>query len=817
MIKQIVKSGFRQIWRHPLLPVLNMLGLAGGIAVTTLILLYAHIELNYDNWVTDQERLYRIEGQFIASGNYMNGTMSPVAPTILAEVPEAEAVVRVRDRYIPVKLDDFVNFEVVASVDADFFSIFPLRSIEGQVFAPFANENSLILSEAMAQKYFGDENPIGQTLTVNGDTEYSVSGIFENLPEHTDFSFDFVRPFQSGVITQETSWNNVNLDTFIRLKEGANVADVTEKLAIFVDQNRPFSVGTPGEMKDIFRLFLQPFGDLHLGSSGRTAGNSIGDYATVYGFLAIAILILAISTFNYVSLAMARAIEREKEFCIRKVSGANAQQIVGHVMTESLVQTIIAAVIGLLIADDMLPLLGTVVGENYTLSSMLQTEGFLIFVLATFGLGIIAGAYPAVITSRFRPAAFLSGGRSRRAGVNRLRGILVFIQFTAAIALLIGAVTISRQMAHINTLDLGYDPTNLVVVRGLERGEIARADAFKAQVEALRGVKSATRSQVVPNDNSYSFEGLFSKHLPRDQEASVRMIASDYDFFETYSAHLLAGRPLDERYAADQTNLRNTEDLTEDTGNETRNVVLNQTVVRELGYSPDTILNEPVYMSLASGGFITLTVVGVVDDIRFSSARRPIDGKIYYQWPAAFRSLSVRLDAGQSSEQQQAVLAEIESIWNSMYPDVPYRQRFAEETIEGLYEDENRQLTLFTAFSGLAVILSLVGLIGLVLNSINHRTKEISIRRVLGASMKDNLKLFTWQYLKPVLIANVPAWAAAYFFLNAWLEKFPQRIELAPEIYLFGGGTILVVTILLISGMVAKVANTPPVHALKHE
>ena len=335
-------------------------------------------------------------------------------------------------------------------------------------------------------------------------------------------------------------------------------------------------------------------------------------------------------------------------------------------------------------------------------------------------------------------------------------------------------------------------------------------------MQGISGVQSVTRSRVVPNDNSFSVEGFFSKHLPRAQETTVRLISADYDFFDAYKATLVAGRSLEERYADDRVNLYDRVALSEDTG--TNNVVINTTMVKALGYaSPETILGEQVYMSVETGGFVTVTVAGVVNDIRFRSARSPINSKVYFNWPEEFEVMTVRIDPQAGTTQQQSTLAALKSAWDQMYPDIPFRQSFMEERIEGLYRNENQQLTLFMAFSGLAVLLSLVGLIGLVLNSINHRTKEISIRRVLGASVRDNLKLFTWQYLKPVLIANVPAWAVAYYFLNAWLEKYPQRIELSAEVYVLGGGAILLVTVLLISGLVVRVAATPPVHALKHE
>ncbi|WP_262694361.1 ABC transporter permease [Kordiimonas aquimaris] len=811
MFKQVIKSGFRQIIRKPVLPVLNMIGLAGGIAATILILLYAHVELNFDSWVTDQERLYRVEGQFLRGQGYMINTMTPLAPKMADEISEVETAVRVGNRLWTVEHGDFLNYENVTVADADFLKIFPVEFVEGNAENAFRSLNSTILSQSMAVKYFGSETALGKTFTAN-DIEYSVTGVFKDLPQYTDFSFDFVMPFQDQFANRPESWSNVSLRTYVRLKEGVNVEDVHAKLAAFVDQHRPFNVSSPGEMKDIFRLFLQPFGDIHLGSSGRSAGNSIGNYTTVYGFLAVAIMILAISTFNYVSLAMARAVEREKEFCIRKVSGASAKHIVTHVMTESILQTVLAALLGLLVADDLLPFFGSIVGVEYSLAEIFQTEGFIVFALSIFGLGILAGLYPAVITSRFRPVKFLSGGRSQRAEVNRFRRVLVFIQFTASISLLIGAMTINQQITHMNTLDVGYNPSNLLLVRGINRADTARAESFKDRVRNIEGIQSVTRSEVVPGDNSFSVEGFFSKHVAQDQDVGLRLVASDYDFFDTFGASIAAGRALNEQYAADQVNLRRIRTAPTDTN--TRNVVINRLAATSLGYAnPEAIIGEPIYMTVDSGGFMTVTVVGVVDDMQFISARTTTDPKVYFRHADIFRTLTVRFDPAR----EQSVVSELQTVWREMYPEIPYRQIFMEERLDGLYNRENQELTLFTIFSGLAAVLSLVGLVGLVLNSISHRTKEISIRRVHGASVRDNIKLFTWQYMKPVLVANIPAWIVAYYFLSGWLEKYPYRIDISPVYYLMGGGAIVSITILLTTALVLKAASIPPVRALQYE
>ncbi|UTW56554.1 ABC transporter permease [Kordiimonas sp. SCSIO 12610] len=811
MLKQILKTGFWQMIRRPALPLLNMLGLAAGIAVSILILLYVHVELNYNSWVENHEGLYRVEGQALRSttGGYGINTVTPLAPTIRENIDEAELALRMGFRNWPIKQDTLINYETITIADQGLFDIFTVDFVSGTAQTAFSNNHSVVLSEAMAAKYFGTGNAIGQTLTVN-NIDYIVSGVFKDLPAHTDFNIQIAIQYSDALVPNHASWDNVSLQTYVKLRDGASIADVEEKLAVIVDEHRPFQGPGTSDMREIYRLFLQPFGDIHLGSSDRTSANSIGRYATVYSFLGIAILVLAISVFNYVSLATARAVEREKEFCLRKVSGANYFQIIRHVMIEMAMQTIPAALIGLLIAADLLPYFGSIMGVEYKLGDLFDTSGITIFAISTILLGLVAGFYPALIINKFRPVKFLSGGKSQRANVTRFRTALVFIQFTASIALIIGAVAISRQMAHIQDLDLGFEPSNIVLIRGLDRGvDASRSESFKAQIAKLSGVETVTRSSVVPNDNRVTYEGFYSKFQTPESLIGLRLVATDDDFFTSYQANLISGRQLNTNFADDFVELNN---YSPRDGN--KNVVINREAVRNLGYeSPSAIIGEHITMDLGEGQGADLTIVGVIDDIQFRSARRPMENKIYFHSPNALNVMSVRLVKGMEAQ----TISDIEAIWQQMYPETPFLLQYMEERIASLYDNENQQLSLFAVFSILAVILSLVGLIGLVSNSIAHRAKEFSIRRVLGASVADNLKLFTWQYLKPVLIANLPAGFVAYYFLNDWLQKYPSRIDMGADLYLIGGGTIVCITVVLVASLVLRAASVPPVKLLKYE
>jgi putative ABC transport system permease protein len=811
MFIQTLQSGFRQIWRRPVLPIMNIVGLAAGIAVATVIFLYADVELNYNTWVKNQDNLFRIEGQFIQSpnGGYTTNTMIPLGPAIASEIREVQSVVRINQPHETVKKGQFLNYETLTYTDSGFFSMFPLTFTAGSITGFFDTENRVMLSKSMAEKYFGSTNIIGETLELNGGKVYDVYGIFEDIPDNSDLEIDFVAKLPSDIVG---TWNNVNLETYISITNSSDIATVEDKLAILVDEHRPFTSTSQGEMKDIFRLFLQPFDDIHLGSNGRTSSGSIGNYATVYGFIALAIMIVAISVFNYISLATARAVEREKEFCLRKVSGASATQIIKQVMIEMAAQTIPAVVIGLFIASDLLPFFSNFIGVDYSFDALATPQGISVIILWTIALSILAGLYPSIIISRYRPIVFISGGRSFRPGVARTRAVLVFLQFSVTISLIIGAVTINRQMSYINNIDLGFNPENLIILRGLQSSDnTVRSATLRDRIAQVNGVVSTSRSSLVPNDNRYHYEGFISEHLSRENMAGMRLIGAGFNFINTLDARLNAGRLLSDDFADDKVNLF-TYDVTDTSGSS--NVMINREAATKLGYAtPEIALGKQINMVLESEGLAPLTIVGIIENISYESVRRPMEPRIYSYHEPALSTLSIRVH----DKNNAAIIDEIEAIWQEMYPETPILLEYMEERIDALYADEQQQLKLFVTFSVLAIILSLIGLIGLVLNSIIHRTREISIRKVLGASSIDNIKLFVWQYLKPVLIANIPAWAVSYYFLSNWLSKYPDRISLSVDLYLIGSGIIIATTALLVTTIVSRVTDLSPALTLKHD
>jgi putative ABC transport system permease protein len=813
-MSKIFVTIFKQAMQRPVLSLLNLVGLAGGIATCMLIFLYAWSELNYDSWVPEQDGLYRVEGHFVQSATgFAPSTQVPLAEALMVEGSAFSRAIRQSQSEWPVQRDDFINYESVDVVDPGFLDMFPLNFIAGSRESTFSTLNNVLISQSMATKYFGETDAIGQTLTLNGNLEYTVSGIFTDLPARSDVNVHILVPLQNSLLRSPESWDNISLRTFVRLKPGASVADAEAQLAQLVEKHRPFTGESPGEMSEFYRLFLQPFGDIHLGSRGRTGADSIGNYGLVYGFVGIAILILAISAFNYVSLSTARALEREKEICLRKVMGAKRSQIVKLIMTESIGQTTIAALLGLMIIVDALPFFSEAMGQQFTLSELYQPIPVALFIIGTLIVGILSGLYPAFFVSAFRPVKFLSGGRSRRAGLNRLRTGLVFVQFTVCIGLIIGAVTISKQISHINGINLGFDQNNLIIVRGINRAETAsRAEALKQFVATIPGVEAVTRSQIVPLESRTSIEGFYNRNILRDESIPLRLIPVDYDFFPAYGATIIAGRQLSDQYAGDIVELDGYGHWSEEDG--VGNVVLNRESVKDFGYtSPEAAVGEQILLWQEGGGTHPLSIVGVVEDVRFNSTRGDTQALVFYHNPDRMDSMTIRT----SEDNTNGVIQALGGIWADMYPNTPLRLEFMEERIESQYQSEDQQLRLFVFFAGLTLLLSLIGLIGLVVNSVTHRTREISIRRVVGASVGDIIKLFTWDYLKPVVLANIPAWFLAWYFLGQWIERYSQRIEMGPSLYLIGGGTILAVTMIVVTLLVTRSALTPPVHALRYE
>ncbi len=805
----VLMSLARQFVYKPFFTLLNLLGLAAGIATCVLILLYTSHELSFDDWVADQDTLYRVEGQFIQSGTYLTNTMTPLQPAIEAGIPEIAASARYYRPTWPVKKGNFVEYETVSLVDRDFLDMFPLAPVAGARPAAFTTPSDIFISERIAQKYFGADAPIGETLTINQTSSYTVAGIFRDLPANSDFTLDFVIEFQENLIPRAESWNNVGLQTYVRLEEEANKADVLEKLALIVDANRPFIGIAPGDMRELFWLFLQPFSDIHLGSYGRTSSNEVGKYSMIYGLIAIAFLILIVSAFNYVGLATARALEREKEICLRKVLGANRRRIVHHILAESIAMTILAALIGIGIAEMTLPYFSSILDADFSSADLFTAVNMAWFIIGSLILGTIAGLYPAFFVTGFRPVRFLNGSRAGRAGLAKIRAGLVFVQFLVAISLIAGAVTISQQIQLIQSRDLGFEQSDILVLRGVNRPEtVSKAETLKERLKAAPGVESAARSSVAPLDNSSHYEGFFSRHVTREESATLRIFATDYDFLDTYRAKLSVGRFLEERFAKDEIEWDQLMAGSENTGS---NIVINQAAVALLGYSdPQTILGETIQLELDSGGAQPLTVVGVVGDIYFRSLRNDMEGQIFTYDPDNLDNLSIRLRDGTPE-------AAIREIWSDLYPDTPYRADFLEDRISASYSDEQSQLQLFIVFSAITIILSIVGLVGMVLNSVAHREKEISLRRVVGASVGNIVRLFTWQYLRPVLIAILPASLIAYYFLDQWLQKYPERVDIGVGLFVLSGGSVMIITAILVAMLVSRRALTSPALGLRYE
>ena len=815
MLHRIVKSVVRQFFRRPAFSILNLTGLAAGIAAGVLIFLYAFQEMNVDAWVPDQDHLYRVEGRFVQapSGGWVTFTPTPLKAELATQVSEVELAARLLYRTQPVKRGQQVNYEQVAIVDPDFLKLFPLMLVGGRPASLAGNPNDILISETMAAKYFGTDNAVGQTLTLDGNLDVTVAGVIRDLPAGSDFSLDLVMALRDELVFRPDSWNVLTLRTYVRLASGAEAREVNQKLTTIVESRRPFFGNTPDEMRSLFRLFLQPFGDIHLGSTGRSGANASGNYATIYGFIIIAALVLGISAFNYMSLATARSLEREREICLHKVAGARRHQIACMAIGESVIQTVLAAVLGLMVAIEVLPFFNTLLDQRLLASDLWQPGVLSLFFAAALSLGVLAGLYPAVIVAGFRPARVLSGGHSDRLGLSRFQTGIVFMQFAVAIGLIVGTVTIFRQVDLINTTDLGFNRDGLVVIRGVNRQDTAAgAEAFRERVGTLAGVQSTTFSEIVPMDSSTSMEEFFSHNVAPEEAPAIRVIGIDWDFFQIYGSTLVAGRLPNPLLASDETRIYpNIE-----TGDAARagNVFLNETAVRGLGFAePQKAVGEQIFLTVANGISLAFTVAGVVRDVHFRSVKAGPQAVVFYRDGSRLENLTVRLQSGM----EQEVLPVIAVIWAEMFPETPLRYDFLEERVDNLYRTEKRQLRLFGIFSGLAIALSLFGLAGLVLNSIARRNREISIRKILGARQLDVIRLFTWQYMRPVLIAAIPGSAAAYWFLADWLEQYAVRVELEPALFLTAGGSLLLLTLSLVAAIVIRTARKPPALALRYE
>jgi len=824
MLKNYLTVALRSLLKSRLYSAINILGLAVGLASCILIVLYVRFETSFDSWLPHSERIYQLHVRFDVPGRApMEGGIAP-GPALAAlqkDFSEIEAGARMLRMLPVIKRGADVFREPLMLADPAFLDIFKLEMVSGD--AVLRDPASVIISETTAHKYFGSGPALGQTLPVTfsfGPRDMRVAGVFKDLPDNTHLNINLL-----GVINEPdfekmpwmfSSWTSTNTTIYIKLKPGADIAAMRAALPAFEVRNVPDITLDGNDLKvaDFLTLSLMPLADLHLRSPPSDVGKPIGDAKTVATFSVVAGMILLIACINFTNLATARASQRAREVALRKVLGARRSQLITQFLTESLLTAAAAFAIAVALTYLVLPVYNNFLERDLSLS-LIGSDGMMpVLLVVTAAIGLAAGLYPALYLSSFLPARILKANKSAAAeGSGRLRAALVVVQFAISIGLLICTAVVYGQTVYARNMDLGYDRSGLMVVRGLG-GPLYEnmRQALVKETAKLNGVTNVALSDDVPTDQNNNNNIFDIPGKPSPNPIIIMKKTVDYNFFSTYRIPLAAGRYFNESYGGDDFSGTDEEKKTR-----SANIILNESALSRLGFaSAQDAISKPLRFTVGdinSAVMVPVTVVGVVEDVSYRSARDELS-PMYFQYAREdFRTMTVRYDGVAGAEVQEAV----GKLWHELAPTLPYRAEFIENLIAAQYQREEAEANMFAAFSLLAIVIGCLGLYGLAAFSAERRIKEIGIRKVLGAKVRDVIRLLVWDFSKPVLIANAIAWPLAWLLMRDWLDSFQYRIGLNPAFFAAAGFLAVIIAWATVAGHAARAGRANPIRALRYE
>lgn len=834
MYRNYLATALRNLVKQPLYAAINIGGLAVGLAACLLILLFVRDEVSYDRWLPNAERIANLEITFVVPGREpisLAQTPGPARAALEAHFSsDVVRAVRIYQPREPVRVGDRQFSEQMNYADPELFEVFDLPMVDGERESALTANDTVIISRRTAAKYFGDEPAIGKVMTVDKGRDLRVAGVFEDLPRNTHLELDLIARFDPERYKDQPSiaemWTGGNVHTYVLFRSPEAMARVAEDLPGMVKQRAVLDL--PGfedaDVSQLLRLELMPVLDIHLHADKPGYREPGGDIAAVYAFSAIAGLILLMACINFVNLATARSMKRAREVAVRKVVGATRLQIIGQHLGEALVTAALAMVLALALAELALGPYNAFLNKEMSLD-LLADPALVAMALGLVVLvGVLGGLYPAVYLSRFRPARVLKANQSGASGSPRLRNALVLFQFAISIALIVATAVVFLQTRYARTIDLGFQSGSRLVVDDLPDMPTPEARAtLKTEVSGLPGVRGAALSSDTPPLEGLENTLLFRTPVPDDERLIIETLYVDVDFFGLYGVMPLAGRlfsadfPGDERVVPEDPKAEATE-----------SIIVNERFLTRLGLrTPQEAIGKVLWdlVDIAQdtgnpGRLGRATIVGVVPDMYLRSLRTEVTPLLYYvrKGPRGFGKLTVQIEPGREQEVQAAIAG----VWSRLAPGVPLATSFVADDLAAQYDAEEQRAQMFAAFAVLAVLIACLGLFGLASFAAERRTKEIGLRKVMGASVTDIVGLLVWQFSRPVLLANLIAWPVAFLLMSRWLGGFRYAIDLTSPLVLagvFGGAALVAVAIAwaTVAGHASRVARASPIHALRCE
>lgn len=799
MIRNYIKIAFRNLLKHKSFSFINIIGVAIGLACFLLLTIYVKDELSYDRHNANADRIYRLSRTFLSK----DGTESlrlghaapPFGPLIKQDFPQVEEVTRMLETDAIVRYGEHLfNEENLYAAEANLFKVFTFDVIQGNPANALVNPFSIMFSRPMAEKYFGKENPLGKTVRLDNQLDYTVTGVYEPLPSQATFHPNFLISFSTlndnrvyGAEGLRTNWSNNSFSTFLLLPKNYDPAKLVSAFPSF--QNRRIDP----KASTYSVLSLMKLSDIHLHSHMDSEMEANGDIQYVYLFSAIAIFILLIACINYMNLATARSAKRAKEVGMRKVVGAMRSQLINQFLSESILLVCISLVLGMLIVAFCLPFLNEFTQKQLTLSALADPVFIVVLISITLFTGLVAGSYPAFFLTSFQPTSVLKGKIASALKNGKLRQTLVVAQFSIAVVLIISTAVVYSQMKYIQNYKLGYSKDQVILLQAA--GDSAtNYEAISQQLKENSGITEVGRSSRIPSGRLLDSWGAYvmkgDSMAPSD--INIKSLAVDEDFIPAYKIKMAAGRNFSKQYPTDKA----------------EGFVLNATAARMLGWKnpQEAIGNRFGY------GDIRGQIIGITEDYHFESLHQKVAPIVMFMH-GNMRWISVQVSGGDIT----GSIAHIKQVWESRFPGKPFVYEFLDERFGRLYAREQTQQLLFGVFAGIAIFISCLGLLGLSMFMAELRVKEIGVRKVLGASVSNLVVLLSNDFLKLVLIAIVIASPIAWYGMHRWLQEFAYHTEISAWIFIAAGALSAGIAMLTISFQSIKAALKNPIASLKSE
>jgi len=801
MFNNYFKTAWRNIVHHKGYSFINIFGLAVGIAGCILIMVWVQNELSFDRFNNKADRIYRLYHDLTLNNKTRITplTSAPVAPALRQSFPEVESAFRIMSvGRTTVKYGEReFREDGVYFADNSIFDVFSLPMIHGDAKSALAAAYSAVITEKTAQRYFGAENPLGKFLKFGDGHEYAITGVIKNLPSNSHININILHSFATWISENKQEaemWGRIGLITYVLLAPGTDLKSFTAKMERLVYENIGKNLKSIGGS---LMFYLQPLTHIHLHSNFDFDPANVGDIKTVYLFSGIALFILFIACINFINLATARFANRALEVGLKKTLGASRGSLIRQFLGETFFITFLAVLLACLLSLLALPLLSSISGQEFSSAIFSQPLYVLSLILFIILVGILAGSYPAFFLSSFDPVQTLKGKLKAGAANSLFRKILVVGQFTISIALVIGTLTIFEQLRFFSNKHLGFNKEQVLVLSLPQDGNISPA-TVRQEIASIPGIANAGLSTEVPG-TGFSMFNFIPEGRTEKEALLMQSMEIDDQFLLTMDMKIIKGRNFSRHMKTDAAGA----------------ILINETAAAQLGWE------DPIGKNISRPGrdtngqptTIPKRIVGIVKDFHTLSLHKKIEPIVISNSPENFRLVSVRI----SSQNTQEIIFKLKEKWQRLFPNIAFDSFFLDESFGRMYQSEERLNKIFTSFAILAIFISCLGLFGLAAYMTEKRTKEVGIRKVLGASIFRITFLLSNEFSKWVLIANIIAWPLAYYFLNHWLQAFAYHITIGIGIFLFSGLSTLVIALLTVGYQSIKAARANPVDSLRYE